>query len=106
MKRRCKTIALTVALIAGTAAAQSLSAPQWQIAAGGSMSFEVASVRPTETFSPPTFPMSADNSYRPSGGLLTATFPLMTYIQFAYKLSLTADQRQTLLSRLPKWVST
>src|SRR5262245_49278037 len=79
------------------AGAQSSPVPQWQIAAGGSMLFEVASVRPTDTFTPPSFPLSSDNSYRPTGGLLTASFPLITYIQFAYKLSLTADQRQTLL---------
>ena len=85
---------------------QSSPVPEWQIAAGRSMAFEVASIRPTDTFTPPSFPMSPDNSYRPTGGLLTASFPLITYIQFAYKLSLTAEQRQTFLARLPKWIST
>ena len=85
---------------------QSSPVPEWQIAAGRSMAFEGASVRPTDTFTPPSVPMSPDNSYRPTGGLLTASFPLITYIQFAYKLSLTAEQRQTFLARLPKWIST
>lgn len=70
------------------------------------MAFEVASIRPTDTFTPPSFPMSPDNAYRPNGGLLTAALPLVTYIQFAYKLFLTPDQRQALLDRLPKWVAT
>jgi bla regulator protein blaR1 len=70
------------------------------------MAFEVASIRPTDSFTPPSFPMSSDNAYRPNGGLLRATFPLITYITFAYKLFLTSDQRQAVLSILPKWVAT
>jgi bla regulator protein BlaR1 len=88
-----------------TTAAQT-PVPQWQIAAGGKMAFEVASIRPTDSFTPPSFPMSPDNAYRPNGGLLTATFPLITYIRFAYKLFLAPDQRQALLLALPKWVAT
>jgi bla regulator protein BlaR1 len=101
-------IALCFVLVFGLqrAGAQSSPVPEWQIAAGGSMSFDVASVRPTDTFTPPTFPLSADNSYRPTGGLLSPSFPLITYIQFAYKIFLTADQQKSLLSRLPNWVST
>jgi uncharacterized protein (TIGR03435 family) len=96
---------VTISRLQITSAAQT-SVPQWVIAAGGKMAFEVASIRPTDSFSPPSFPMSPDNAYRPNGGLLTATFPLITYITFAYRLSLTSDQRQALLSALPKWVGT
>jgi bla regulator protein blaR1 len=88
------------------ARAQSQAQLDWQRAAGGKMSFEVASIRPTSSFTPPDFPLSADNSYRPTGGLFRASFPLATYIEFAYKLSLSPDQRKSLLSGLPKWVAT
>jgi bla regulator protein BlaR1 len=105
---KCALVGLIIVSLSDfqiTTAAQT-SVPQWQIAAGGKMAFEVASIRPTDSFTPPSFPMSPDNAYRPNGGLLTATFPLMTYITFAYKLFLTSDQRQALLSGLPKWVGT
>ena len=61
--------------------------PQWQKAAGGRMEFEVASVRvDTGDFKPPSFPLSADDSFAETGGLFRADFPVVVYIQFAYKL--------------------
>ena len=69
------------------------------------MAFEVASVKPSNQFEPPNFPLSAEAAYAP-GGRLSATFQLYTYITFAYKLWLTAEQRQTALANLPKWVTT
>lgn len=51
-------------------------------------------------------PLSPDDSYKPNGGLFFADFPLLTYIEFAYKLWLTHEQRQSILARLPKWVAT
>ncbi len=83
--------------------------PQWQTVAGGKMSFEVASIRPSElgAVTHAGFPLSDDDAFRPTGGLFTAdSFTLITYITFAYKLSLSPDQRQVLLSQLPKWVAT
>ena len=68
-------------------------------------SFEVASIKPAKEFSPPSFALSADDSYRPTGGRLFAVFPLQTYITFAYKLSLTPEQRQAMLAHLPGWVA-
>jgi hypothetical protein len=47
--------------------------PDWQKAAGGSMAFEVASVRPSEGRNFGSFPLNAENSYRQTGGLLTAS---------------------------------
>ena len=38
------------------------------------------------------------------GGVFTADFPLETYIEFAYKLWLSPEQRKTMLANLPKWV--
>jgi bla regulator protein BlaR1 len=87
---------------------QSPTETDWQKAAGGKMAFEVASVRQSQpgTFTPPSFPLSPDDSYRPNGGLFSADFPLVVYIEFAYKLWLTAGERHSMLAHLPKWVST
>jgi hypothetical protein len=88
--------------------AQSPPVPEWQKAAGGTISFEVASIRPTkpDAFTPPNFPLSSDDAYASTGGLFTADFPLDVYIEFAYKLLLSREQRDAMLARLPKWVET
>ncbi len=82
--------------------------PQWQIAAGGRMAFEVASIRqraPGAQFTPPNFPLSNENAYADTGGRFIANFPLVVYITFAYKLELTREQRQAMVAHLPNWVS-
>jgi uncharacterized protein (TIGR03435 family) len=83
---------------------QTQKVPQWQTAAGGKMSFEVASVRqdPSGKFMTPPYSIDSDDDYSSTGGLFTADAPLTTYISFAYKL----DQMHSMLSRLPKWAST
>jgi bla regulator protein BlaR1 len=89
--------------------------PDWQTAAGGKMAFEVASVKPTDSFPPPNFPLDAGDGFAsmvddrtgpPAGNRLAASYTPATYITFAYKLMLTQDQQQAMLARLPKWVST
>jgi uncharacterized protein (TIGR03435 family) len=95
--------------IAQATAAQSPSqspTPEWQIAAGGKMAFDVASVRQNTT-APISFnfPLGPGDVYLPNGGLLRATnLPLSDYIEFAYKI--TNNQEQYFLSQLPKWVTT
>jgi uncharacterized protein (TIGR03435 family) len=89
----------------GVLTAQSPDEADWQTAAGGKMAFEVASVKPSNQFEPPNFPLSAEDAYT-SGGRLSAAFQLFTYIAFAYKLWLTPEQRRTALANLPKWVTT
>ena len=69
------------------------------------MSFEVASIKPSKEFKPPTFPLDAGNAVT-AGGRFSAGFALWTYITFAYKLSLTGDQRRAATAQLPKWVTT
>jgi bla regulator protein blaR1 len=88
--------------------AQSTAIPEWQTAAGGKMSFDVASIRPIKPgdFTPPTFPLSSDDAYTTTGGIFTADFPLTVYIEFAYKLRLSGEERDAMLAHLPKWVST
>jgi hypothetical protein len=87
---------------------QTQKVPQWQTAAGGKMSFEVASIRLSKpgTFTLPSFPLSRDDSYTPTAGLFRADFPLMVYVEFAYKLWLTREQRESILAHRPKWVAT
>jgi bla regulator protein blaR1 len=82
--------------------------PLWQTEAGGKMAFDVASVRRSNpgTFTPPSFPLSPDDSYTPNPGLFLADFPLEVYIEFAYKLWLTPEQTRSMIAPLPKWVAT
>lgn len=81
--------------------------PAWQKAAGGPMHFEVASIHEDKgPFTPPTFALSPDDAYIANTDSLTADFPLSVYLEFAYKLWLTPDQRHALYDPLPKWVTT
>jgi uncharacterized protein (TIGR03435 family) len=81
------------------------SPPAWQRAAGGSMTFEVASVRKDKgEFKIPSFPLSPDEAFQDPKGRFHADFALPTYIQFAYKVSLTGEEREAMLANLPEWV--
>jgi uncharacterized protein (TIGR03435 family) len=112
MKQGMARTFLATALVAASsmaATAQSaLPVPAWQTAAGGSMAFEVATIRPSEpgTFHSPNFALSADDSYGRPGGVFSADFPLSVYIQFAYKLTLSSNQRKAMLAQLPVWART
>jgi hypothetical protein len=100
--------ALLIALAAPVGFGQAAKVPDWQAAAGGTMSFDVASIRPTKEgeFTPPNFPLSSDDAYGAMGGNFSADFPVEVYIEFAYKLWLSAEQRKAMLANLPKWVNT
>jgi uncharacterized protein (TIGR03435 family) len=71
------------------------------------LSFEVASIRvsPPGTFTPPSFPLDSGNAYKNTGGRFSNDFPLLVYIQFAWKIRLTREQAQNFLAPLPKWVT-
>ncbi|HEV2576261.1 MAG TPA: TIGR03435 family protein [Acidobacteriaceae bacterium] len=80
--------------------------PAWQQAAGGKMEFEVVSVRlgkPDDRSGTRGFPLSADDSFQPTGGLFRAEFRLQAYITFAYKLWMTREQEDAMLAPLPSW---
>lgn len=82
-------------------------APDWQKAAGGTMAFEVASVREDKgPFKPPSFALSSDEWFREPNGRFHADFGLPTYIEFAYKIWLTGEERGAVLANLPAWVKT
>jgi uncharacterized protein (TIGR03435 family) len=88
--------------------------PEWQIAAGGKMTFEVASVKPTPDgeFRGPNFPLDNGDSFvnlrtgELPRGRFSARFPLIVYITFAYKIMPAPEQRRAMVAHLPKWVKT
>jgi bla regulator protein BlaR1 len=72
--------------------------PQWEIAAGGTMRFEAASIHKDGSgiFQKPSFALSLDDGLP----------PLLVYIQFAYKQWFTQQQVEALLTSAPRWVQT
>jgi bla regulator protein blaR1 len=96
-------IAVTVPVVPGLAQETS---PDWQKAAGGKMEFEVASIRVAEpgSFRPPSFALNIDDTSIPPGGRFLADFLLETYIQFAYKIMPTREQKDSMIADLPLWV--
>jgi uncharacterized protein (TIGR03435 family) len=99
--------------------AQSPAAPQWQIDAGGKMSFDVASVKRNKSGPQPSpifrsasgdFPHSnvflgPGEAYVPTGGLFAGTnLSLGDYMSFAFKI--TGNQGVLLRPQLPKWAIT
>ncbi len=84
------------------------STTDWEKAAGGEMSFDVASVKRNMSGLPPSgdkvnsnFSLGPADSYSANGGLFSTTnLALVSYIGFAYKL--TGNQTQSLGSELPK----
>ncbi|MBB5061393.1 uncharacterized protein (TIGR03435 family) [Granulicella aggregans] len=88
------------------APAQTDVVPLWQKAAGGHSDFDVASVRLDKgEFRPPTFALSADDWFREPNGRFFADFTIETYLEFAYKLWLTDEERHAMLAALPGWVN-
>jgi uncharacterized protein (TIGR03435 family) len=83
--------------------------PNWQVAAGGKMVFDTASVHESSTAESPrrigsNFPLGPGDVYIPNGGRFSAAnLPLVVYILFAYKI--TDNQEQFLLPQLPGWAT-
>jgi bla regulator protein blaR1 len=99
---------VAVGLLLTATVGQSQTAAGWEQAAGGKMSFEVASIRPSAPtgYSQSNFSLDPGDGDPPTGGVLSADFPLSVYIMFAYKLWLTNDQINAMLAQQPKWAST
>src|SRR5262245_37688009 len=85
------------------------SAPEWQIAAGGHLEFDVASIKenkgdlagPRRT----NIPLGPNDAFNPTGGRFsTANYPIRQYIVFAYKLL--GYQADVLDKELPDWTKT
>ena len=110
-RRLLPAVTLVVTLMAAIGTPLWPAQPQgrdWQSAAGGRMTFDVASVG-QNTVAPASargssFPLGPGDVYIPNGGhFRAANFPLIAYIEFAYKL--TEDQDQFLLAQLPTWAT-
>jgi uncharacterized protein (TIGR03435 family) len=84
-----------------------LPMPEWQVKAGGKASFEVASIHLSKpgTFTPPSFAISTDDSFREIGTRFHADFGVIAYFTFAYKTALSLEQERAVLASLPKWVA-
>jgi uncharacterized protein (TIGR03435 family) len=106
-RKTCIVAACCLCALAQDGTPTPAQASDWQTAAGGKRAFEVASVKlDPGPFRPPNFPLDTGDAYRPVGGRFSADFPVINYITFAYKLTLSPDQRQAMLAHLPDWVST
>jgi uncharacterized protein (TIGR03435 family) len=89
--------------------AQSSATEDWEKAAGGKMSFEVASVKQDKTGLPPpglapysNIPLYAGDVFPPNGGrLLITNLPVWNFIVFAYKMS--GSEANVLSRQLPQW---
>ncbi len=94
-------------LMAAQACPQQTSASYWQQAAGGKLSFDVASIRPATaaTHIQRNVPMGSDDAFQPTGGVFRASFPVSAYIAFAYKLFMTRGQRDAMFAKLPAWTT-
>ena len=105
---RLHSKALFLFTTAAAWAQQSPDRPDWQKAAGGAMSFEVASVKATKTPSPPNLSLAlalAIEGYAmPPGGRLSIAGPLEMFIKFAYKLRESPEQER-ILTHLPQPVN-
>jgi uncharacterized protein (TIGR03435 family) len=86
-------------------ATQVPSMSDWQTAAGGRMSFEVASIRESpDTVHTMNFRWDDEAPFTPNGGYFSARNSLVNYIEFAYKYPLTDEAENALLAHQPKWV--
>jgi uncharacterized protein (TIGR03435 family) len=105
--------AIFLVVLAGLVCAPVRSAqsqtPDWQVAAGGRMVFDEATVHQTTPGSSPygvrsNFPLGPGDIYIPNGGKFRGSnLPLIVYIKFAYKI--TDSQELFLDPQLPEWTT-
>lgn len=99
-------ISVGMVLRAAQTQAEAADTPQWQIAAGGKMTFDVASIKRDTSDKmghSPTFSLDSGNAYPGNMTLFSAEFPLATFISFAYKLP--PIELRSVESQLPKWAT-
>jgi uncharacterized protein (TIGR03435 family) len=101
-KARAGLVAATIAVTA-ILPAQPPDASDWQTAAGGSQTFEVASVKVARTLRLPNVPLNTGDA-KPGGGRFSAAFPLLGYLIFAYKVP--PYLAEATIVQLPKWATT
>jgi uncharacterized protein (TIGR03435 family) len=103
----CAVLTTSAQGTASQPAPNALQVPAWQVAAGGKMEFEVASIHrgDPDKFIRANVGMGIEDTSVPPGGRFIADFPLLNFITFAYKQQLTQEQRDRMLSHLPGWIS-
>ena len=85
--------------------------PEWQRAAGGKLSFEVASIRPADPAkrTPSNFIMDVNDLFYAGAsnphGHLVAQLSLQGYINFAYKIWPAREQQDAMIASQSRWVS-
>lgn len=89
--------------------AQSSATQDWEKAAGGEISFEVASVKQDISGVPPAgysnFPLFAGSVFPPNGGRVSIkNLPLWYFVVFTYKLG--GSEANEIYPQLPKWALT
>lgn len=105
MRLRKTLVLLSPAFVVIALAAQTPGDPDWQMAAGGKMTFAVASVKPATAPRFPNLPLDNGDA-KPPGGRFSAGFSLPFYIYFAWKLApFEAIAMNEQLRRLPKWAN-
>jgi uncharacterized protein (TIGR03435 family) len=83
------------------------SVPEWQVAAGGKLAFEVATVKPGVADGEPAvnFTLGPGDGFAETGGRLRdSNVSLLDYVRFAYKLS--DGQVRILQASAPGWIAT
>jgi uncharacterized protein (TIGR03435 family) len=78
-----------------------------EVAQDSRSAFDVASIKLNKSADPANanFPLGPGNAYNPNGGRFSATgFPLIMYINFAYKL--VPAQIKQMSAQLPAWATT
>jgi uncharacterized protein (TIGR03435 family) len=95
---------LSFFMLAQAGASQTeISAPGWEIAAGGTAQFAVATVKPSVPGTPFGSNVSLDGADGPpAGSLFRANAPLMAYLLFAFKIS-DSNQARGIYDKLPAW---
>jgi uncharacterized protein (TIGR03435 family) len=89
-----------------TGTALTAGVPDWQVAAGNSLMFEAATVKPntSDDDAKVNFTLGPGDVYANVGGRFVASnISLLDYIRFAYKL--TDGQAQVLQNNAPKWLA-
>lgn len=102
------TLAVALPFAIGVINAPLRAQTDWQAAAGGKVAFDVASIKPSapEAFVRPPFPLDDSDAFTQTGGHFRVKSRLPEFINFAYKIAPTLDQRQAMLAHLPRWVET
>jgi uncharacterized protein (TIGR03435 family) len=101
--RRKLLLAMCIAWIPGAIAGHGQTPVT--LPAATKLAFDVASVRQNKSGDKPesNFPLGPGDMYASTGGVFSASDqPLITYIAFAYKL--TISQAETVRQHLPEWV--